>query len=100
MLSHVTSCPFNYANSSRYFEVEEVLTVYGKASRKLFLVKWEGFPDSENSWVPEHSLFRDGCKESIDNFWASSDINPAKNFFPFSLIPSEDREGTCAAIRP
>ena len=47
MLRHVTTCPFNYANSSRYFEVEKVLSVYGKASRKLFLVKWEDYPESE-----------------------------------------------------
>ena len=82
MLTHTTTCPFNYANSSKYFEVEEVRAVYGKASRKLFFVKWEGYPETENSWVPEGSLLRDGCKESIDDFWLKSGINPAKDFYP------------------
>ena len=82
MLTHTTTCHFNYANTSKYFEVEEVLAVFGKASRKLFLVKWEGYPESRNSWLPEQSLLRDGCKESIDAFWLKSGINPALEFFP------------------
>ena len=84
MKIHAASCPFNYGNTSEYFSVEEILAVYGKASRKLFLIKWEGCPESENSWVPEHSLLQDGCKESIDDFWEKSGINPAKDFFPDS----------------
>ena len=68
MLTHTSTCPFNYVNSSKYYEVKEVLAVYGKAVRKLFLIKWEGYPADSNSWVPEHSLLRDGCKESIDAF--------------------------------
>ena len=68
ILIHANSCPFNYDNTSEYYEVEEIRSVYGKASRKLFLVKWEGYGEERNSWVPEGSLLRDGCKESIDAF--------------------------------
>ena len=59
-----------------------VRAVYGKASRKLFLVKWEGYPESDNSWMPEGSLLRDGCKESIDEFWLKSGLSPAEEFYP------------------
>lgn len=39
MLQHTASCPFNYQNNSKYFDVEEIISVYGKVERKLFLVK-------------------------------------------------------------
>ena len=81
MLTHTTTCPFNYANTSKYFDVEAIRAVYGKAERKLFLVKWEGYEESENSWLPEQSLLRDGCKESIDAFWLESGLNPAEDFY-------------------
>ena len=68
MWTHATTCQFNYVNTSEYFEVEKILAVYGKSTRKLFLVSWKGYPDSANSWLPERSLLRDGCKESIDEF--------------------------------
>ena len=32
--------------------------------------------------MPEHSLLRDGCKDTIDAFWLSSGINPALDFYP------------------
>ena len=28
MLTHATTCPFNYENTSQYYEVEKILTVY------------------------------------------------------------------------
>ena len=42
MITHTTACSFNYANTSKYFAVEEILAVYGKVSRSL--IKWEGYP--------------------------------------------------------
>ena len=100
MLTHTSTCPFNYANSIKYYEVEEVLTVYGKASHKLFLIKWEGYPADSNSWVPEHSLLRDGCKESIDAFWLKSGINPQVSgehvIFPL-MTATTDRHGLFTA---
>ena len=72
----------NYTNSSKYYDVEEIRTVYGKASHKLFLMKWEGYPESKKSWLTEHSLLQDGCKESIDDFCLKSGISPTKEFYP------------------
>ena len=31
--------------------------------------------------MTEHSLLRDGCKDSIDEFWLRTGINPAQDFF-------------------
>ena len=81
MLQHAAHCAFNYQNSSQYTPVEEIIAVFGKSQRKLFLVKWEGHP-GEDSCLPEHSLLEDGCKDSIDEFWHKSGLNPALDFYP------------------
>ena len=81
MLIHVNSCAYNYANTSKYFEVKQILDVYGKAERRLFLVDWENHPGKE-SWLTEHSLLSDGCKDSIDDFWLRTGKNPALDFYP------------------
>ena len=31
MLQHAAFCAFNYQNTTKYFEVEEILAVFGKA---------------------------------------------------------------------
>ena len=81
MLRHATTCDFNYGVSSKYYEVEKVMAVYGKASRKLFRVRWAGYGEDEDSWETEHSLLRDGCKESIDDFWMRTGTNPALDYY-------------------
>ena len=62
-------------------EVEKLLTVFGKATRKLFLTKWVGHP-GEDSWMPEHLLLKEGCKDSIDDFWLKSGLSPTQDFYP------------------
>ena len=68
--------------SSKYFEIQEIRSVFDKVSRKLFLVKWAGYDETENPWKSEGSLLRDGCKENIDTFWLESGISPAQEFYP------------------
>lgn len=38
------------------YEVEEIITDRKKRRKKQFLVKWKGYPSSENSWVNEQDL--------------------------------------------
>ena len=44
MLIHVGHCCFNYGATEETFLVKEVIDVFGKAARKLYLVQWEGHP--------------------------------------------------------
>ena len=32
--------------------------------------------------MPEDLLLRDGCRESINTFWATSGLNPSLDFYP------------------
>ena len=65
--------------------MEKIIAVYGKAQRRLFLVRWANYP-GQDSWQKEHSLLQDGRKDVIDDFWIRSGLNPAADFFP-------DKEG-------
>ena len=81
MKIHCCACNFNYGLTEKTWEVEEILAVFGKADRKLFLVKWTNHP-GEDSWQKEDSLIQDGCAESIKDFWDKSGINPALEYYP------------------
>jgi hypothetical protein len=40
-------------DDQEYFEIEDILDSHRDESRRLkYLIKWKGFPDSENSWEP------------------------------------------------
>ncbi|MGH3056499.1 MAG: chromo domain-containing protein, partial [Gaiellaceae bacterium] len=42
----------------------------GKArnkTKRYFLIRWEGFPPSEDTWEPEENLR--GCTESLQEYW-------------------------------
>ena len=80
MKVHSCSCNFNYGLTDKKWEVEEIVDVFGNASRKLFLVRWTGRP-GEDSWEKEHSLLEDGCAESIRDFWIKSGKNPALDYY-------------------
>ena len=80
MLIHRNNCSYNYGTTDKAWEVDKILNVFGKADHKLFLVQWTDKP-GEDSWQPEHLLLRDGCKESIDDFWLRSGANPALDFY-------------------
>ena len=77
MVIHVGCCSFNYGRTEKAYPVEEVMSVFGRAARKLYLVKWEGYP-GKDSWVTEDSLLQDGCAEAIKSFWIRSGKNPAR----------------------
>ena len=39
----------------------------GKTKSRLWLVKWKGYPDSEDSWEPEANLTN--AQEAIDDWY-------------------------------
>ncbi|KAI5116065.1 hypothetical protein M0805_001230 [Coniferiporia weirii] len=38
------------------FEIEAIVSHKGNGNRRRFLVKWTGYPSSENQWLPETEL--------------------------------------------
>ena len=82
MLRHKCSCRFGYTwISEKQYEVAEILDVFGRIERRLFLVRWTNYP-GEDSWQSGHMLMEDGCMESIKEFWIKSGKNPAQDYYP------------------
>lgn len=55
----VTGAPDNYVVESI---IDKIVTPDGKVH---YLLKWQGYPDSENTWEPEENLH---CKDLMDKF--------------------------------
>lgn len=47
------------------FDVEKVLRTRGTGGRKESLVKWKGWPDKFNSWVPDKLLIQHNIQEPV-----------------------------------
>ena len=79
MMKHRAQCIYNYDTTEEIYEIEKIVNVFGFADSRWFLVKWVGYdvPD----WQPEHLLLRDGCRDSIREFWSSTHRNPSKEYY-------------------
>ena len=58
------------AKKQKTYEVEKVVDSKGSGKNVEYLVKWEGFPSSENTWEPAANLA--SCKEVCPTFTASA----------------------------
>lgn len=53
-------------NEEEEFEVEKIIDVYFKKNKsREFLIRWKGFPASDDTWEPEANL---NCPELITKF--------------------------------
>jgi hypothetical protein len=66
--------PPDLVNGEEEYSVEKILDSrkFGRRWRLQYLVKWEGYPDSDNMWVDKDDIFAD---DKVREFKAS---NPAK----------------------
>lgn len=67
------------------FEVEKVLDSHqhGRGHKLQYLIKWKGYPDSENQWVNW-----DDAKESLDAIQDFKQLNPDREIhIKASLLP-------------
>ncbi|KAI5115276.1 hypothetical protein M0805_009568 [Coniferiporia weirii] len=51
-----TQPPPDQIEGHQEFEIEAIVSHKGNGSRRRFLVKWTGYPSSENQWLPETEL--------------------------------------------
>ena len=88
--------PPDLMGEEEQYEVEQVLDErnYGHWKKKQYLVKWKGYPDSDNQWLDAKDM--DNAQELIAEFYNShSDLNSHKkralervsNRYPSSALP-------------
>ena len=53
--------PPNLVDNAKEYEVEKILDSwqFGRRQRLQYLVKWKGYPDSDNMWVDKDDVFAD-----------------------------------------
>ncbi|KAI5116939.1 hypothetical protein M0805_001496 [Coniferiporia weirii] len=51
-----TQPPPDQIEGHQEFEIEAIVSHRGNGNRRRFLVKWTGYPSSENQWLPETEL--------------------------------------------
>ena len=64
----VTRKKVTTTDDERFFEVEEFLGTRYIGNIKEYYIKWKGFPESENSWVPRQALVRDGIGKHVNKY--------------------------------
>ena len=82
MKIHQASCNNWHGLTVDEFPVEKLKAAFGTAGNRWFLVKWLGYDDEEDTWEPERSLSKQGCQDSIAEFWRDSGLNPGADFIP------------------
>jgi hypothetical protein len=63
-------------NSEKEFEVEEVLDSKFKRKRLFYLVKWKGYPITDNSWEPAVNL--KNASELVNSFHSKYPSRPSR----------------------
>lgn len=48
------------------FEVEDIIQKKKVGNKIMYLVKWKGYDDSENTWEPKTNLIKDLGKQYLD----------------------------------
>ena len=59
--------PPNLINGEEEYEVEQVLDArrYGRGRKVQYLIKWKGYPNSDNQWVDWNDLH---AEEALEDF--------------------------------
>ena len=57
-----------YASGEPLYEVEAILDRKGNGRSRRYLMKWQGYPDDDNTWEPPSVLEAPLVKEMVDKF--------------------------------
>ena len=44
------------SEAEKYYEVEKIVKARKRKGKREFLIKWKGYPESQNTWEPESNL--------------------------------------------
>ena len=73
--AHAKPAPI-HIDDEKEWEVESILDYRERYGRGQFLVKWKGYPNSENSWEPVEGL--ENAQDVVQEWW--TDKMPGEEF--------------------
>ncbi|TFY69249.1 hypothetical protein EVJ58_g531 [Rhodofomes roseus] len=87
-----TEPPPDKVDGENSWEFEAILGHKGMASQHRYLIKWKGYPPSENSWEPKDVFLGTG-EETLDEsqLQATSPTRPPLPQVPPMPLPSQDQ---------
>ena len=82
--------PPDLVDREEEYEVERILDSqqFGRGRKLQYLIKWKGYPDSENQWVDKDNVFADKALQEFKT------LNPASEVHIRHLYIPEDRTPT------
>jgi transposase InsO family protein len=86
---------FHYqADGNDEWEVEKIMTHRKKGRNDEYLVKWLGYPGSENTWEPQTHLIN--CQQLLKEYWKANQTTP-RWASPSTQKEGPRRHSTCQA---
>jgi hypothetical protein len=68
------------SDQEQEYDVEKILDIRKEGRQWKYLVKWEGYDTSENTWEPLKHLRKEGVQELIEQFHLQNpDVPKPKN---------------------
>ena len=58
--------PSEEVEGQEEFEVEAILAHREQGAQRRYLIKWKGYPTSDNTWEPERNLIH--AQETLENY--------------------------------
>ena len=65
--------PPDLVNGELEYEVKAIVTHKPQGQRNLYLVKWKGYPTSDNTWEPVRNL--DNAKQILEEYKTQHDLS-------------------------
>ena len=59
--------------------LKKINATFGTPKDRWYRVEWSGH-EGKDSWEAERSLVRQGCEQTIKNFWDNNNLNPSAEF--------------------
>ena len=75
----MASCDKQHGLTEEEFEIKKINVTFGTPADRWYRVEWRRHK-GKDSWEPERSLTRQGCEETIKEFWDNSSLNPNTDF--------------------
>ena len=92
---HFNRPPPDIVNEEEEYEVEKILSSRRRGNSYKYLIKWKGYPNSDNSWEPEENLVN--AREKLNEYQRRRNL-PISTFDD-ELRPSTRRPRTQGRVR-